>query len=105
MNMNLLSVVTPPYIYHNTNSYIHDSTVSTKISLAHNILSSVHTQYAVHIPHCVKNDSPPQSNIQSPPTGVTPEKHYMERNNPPKQVPHVPNDPDAYPILLYYSSS
>ena len=44
-----------------------------------------------------KNDPPPPSNGQSPPTGITPTENPTSYNNLPKQVPRIPNEPDSNP--------
>ena len=59
----------------------------------------------VHVPYCVTNDPPSESNSQSLPIGFTPIEISTPCNNPPKQVSNIPNDNDSDPSSLDYSSS
>ena len=60
------------------------STFSTITYLTHNNLSLVRTPFILPVPHCGTNETPPQSNGQSPSTYVTPTANNTSRNNSPK---------------------
>ena len=47
---------------------------------------------------------PPPSYDQSSPTSITPIGNSTPRNNPPKPVPQIPNEPDSDPSSSYSSS-
>ena len=82
------------------------STFYTRTPLAHNNVSSIHTHYLLTVPHYKnkfhygKNYSPSPFYGQSSQAIITPTEKSTPCNNPPKQVPYVPIDPNSYPSLL-----